>query len=179
MRRAAALVLAAVLCGCGVQPQDDAEQVPAEQLPTELRAGPSADGTSTEVDVYLVEQGRLVRHAQPAAGDDPVSALRSLLAAPAPQATRRTAVPAGTRVVSVSVDGDLAAVALSGEFGDVRGRDQLLAVAQVVWTLTESGELRRVQLSVAGRELPLPVDSGAAVDGPVTRAQYASVGPQS
>ena len=37
MSRAAVLVVVALLCGCGVQAQEDAEPVPVEQLPAELR----------------------------------------------------------------------------------------------------------------------------------------------
>ena len=178
-RRAALAVALVVVCttACGVQPQDDAEPVPTHLLPADVAAPTSAPSSPATVDVYLVEQGRLVRHAQPGAGDDGLSALRSLLSAAAPQGTRRTAVPAGTSLLSASADGDLVVLDLSGEFGEVRGRDQLLAVAQVVWTVTERPPLRRVRLTVEGRELPLPVDTGAAASGPVTRDDYASVGP--
>ena len=174
---AAALVVTHATA-CGVQPQDDVEPVPAHLLPTEVRPRTPAPPAAATVDVYLVESGRLVRHTQPGSGEGPVPALRSLLSAPAPQGTRRTAVPAGTSLRSASQEGDLVSLDLSGAFGDVRGRDQLLAVAQVVWTVTGQPPVRRVRLTVDGRELPLPVDTGAASSGPVTREDYASVAPR-
>lgn len=50
MRRVAAVLLLAALCACGVQPQDDAEPVPAEQLPPELRTGPAPVDSGAAVE---------------------------------------------------------------------------------------------------------------------------------
>jgi spore germination protein GerM len=77
----------------------------------------------------------------------------------------------------VQVAGDLVAVDLSARFADVRGRDQLLAVAQVVYSLTERPPLRRVRLTVEGRALPVPTDSGPAESPFVVRADFLSVAP--
>ena len=184
MRASAGLALACVvLSACGVQAQDTAERLPPEVLPQELRqsaepaAAPSAAPASTTVPVYLIDGGRLVRREQPAAARTVEQALALLTTAPQEQGARRSAVPPGTVVERLDVRGDVLVVHLSARFAQVRGRDQVLAVAQVVWTATEFPPVRQVELRVDGRSLDPPGEQGAVSAGPVSREDYASVGP--
>jgi spore germination protein GerM len=184
MSAARGLALALVtLCGCGVQAQDGPERLPPELLPPELRrsAEPTASSLSspvaTTVPVYLVEDGRLVRQEQPAQGRTVEQALVRLMTAADAQGRRRSAVPPGTVVQRLDVRGQVLVVELSAPFAQVRGRDQVLAVAQVVWTATEFPAVRRVDVRVEGRRIDLPVERGAVSAGPASREDYRSVGP--
>lgn len=169
-----------VLTGCGVRGQDGPEPLPADVLPSELR--PSADASAAPsaamtVPVYLVEAGRLVREERPARRRTVEEALASLLTAGEAQDAQRSAVPPGTVVERLSVRGELLSLHLNAHFTQVRGRDQLLAVAQLVWTATEFPPVRSVDLLVDGRRIELPVEQGAVSAGPAERADYRSVGP--
>ena len=180
------VVLAAaclVLSACGVRSQGGPERLPAEVLPSELRPsaaaspGPSAGPGSTSVPVYLVEDGRLVRQDQPARRRAVQDALDALLTAGAAQGSRWSAVPPGTVVVRSTLRGGRLSLELSPQFAEVRGPDQLLAVAQVVWTATEFPPVRQVDVLVHGRRIELPVEQGEVSSGPAKRTDYWSVRP--
>jgi len=175
-------VLLALACvaGCGVRRQDEPRQVPAAEVPAELAATPgaAAPGQAARVVVYLVEGDRLVRQEAPAARRDVSQALLSLLTAPDPPGPRRSAVPAGTALRRLRMDGDALTVDLSAPFAQARGQDQLLAVAQLVWTATEFAAVRRLALFVDGEALAVPGQGGAVESGPTTRADYRTVGPR-
>ena len=175
-------LVCAVLSACGVRGQDGPELLPPDVLPSELRPSaaastPSSTPTATTVRVYLVEGGRLVRQERPARRRTVEDALASLLAAGEARGARRSAVPPGTVVERVSRRGELLSVELSAQFGQVRGRDQLLAVAQIVWTATEFPPVRQVDVLVDGRRIELPVEQGEVSSGPAGRDDYRSVTP--
>jgi spore germination protein GerM len=176
VRRAVVVLLAAALAGagasaCGVRLQDAPVPVPADQRPA-LTTGAAVPPQPADAVVYLVDDGRLVPQDVPAASDDVEGALRALLAASRPQGQRRSAVPPGTQLLSVQRDGDLVVVDLDERFAQVRGRDQVLAAAQVVLTATERPPARRVVIRVVGEVVAVPVEDGTAVDRPVTRSDF-------
>jgi spore germination protein GerM len=181
---APALALTCVLLtACGVRSQDGPEQLPPDVLPSELQpfaaasTGPSTSPTTTTVPVYLVEDGRLVRVDRPARRRTVQDALGALLTAGEARGSQRSAVPPGTVVERLSRRHDLLSIELSVQFEQVRGRDQVLAVAQVVWTATEFPPVRQVDLLVDGRRIELPVQQGEVSSGPAQREDYRSVGP--
>ena len=180
---AVVLLAFAVLSACGVRSQDGPEGLPPEVLPSELRpseasTAPDATPTPTTVPVYLVEDGRLVRLEQPARRRAVQDALTALLSAGEAQGSRRSAVPPGTVVERLTVRGERLSLELSAQFAEVRGRDQLLAVAQVVWTATEFPPVREVDVLVDGRPIELPIEQGEVSAGPAQRADYWSVRPR-
>lgn len=183
MRSLAAPVLVCVLLsGCGVRGQDGPERLPPGVVPSALRS-PAASSTltptPTTVSIYLVEDGRLVRQEQPASRRAVQDALAALLSAGASQGSRRSAVPPGTAVERLVLRGERLSLDLSEQFGEVRGQDQLLAVAQVVWTATELPPVREVDVRVGGRRIELPVEQGEVSSGPAQRRDYWSVRPAS
>lgn len=172
-------LVVACLTACGVTPQDEAQVVPAAELPPELAESPgsAARPAGARVAVYLVEGERLVRQQAPAARRDVAQAVLSLLSSQDPPGPRRSAVPAGTSVMRLQAEGDVLTVDLSEHFAQARGQDQVLAVAQLVWTATEFPAVRRVTLLVDGIELDVPGTAGAVSSGPARRDHYRSVGP--
>ncbi len=59
----------------------------------------------------------------------------------------------------------------------VVGPDQTLAIAQVVYTLTQQPGVTGVTFEIAGKAIEVPTTAGAQVPGPVTRADYAPEAP--
>jgi spore germination protein GerM len=70
----------------------------------------------------------------------------------------------------------VATVSVTPGFPGLSGGNQLLAVAQVVWTLTELPTVTAVRFSVDGTPVEIPTDDGLT-DRPVDRDDYRSVKP--
>jgi spore germination protein GerM len=115
-------------------------------------------------------------------------------------ATREVAVPASlTQIVGALLAGPTATesatgiqsflnrtgvqVALAGSTGvatvdfttnpiQVVGPDQTLAIAQVVYTLTQQPGVTGVMFEIGGKSIEVPTAAGAQVPGPVTRADF-------
>lgn len=128
--------------------------------------------------MYLVRRGgRLAVSTAPAEQSTPRSAMDALLAVSAPQGELRNAVPPGTLVRSAELQNGVLSIDMTEQFGLVRGKDQVLALAQIVWTVTEYPEVQRVRVGVEGRYVPVPTDGETTTTDPVGRESYRSVGP--
>lgn len=165
---------------CGVGPQES----PVVLTPAELPAGlqPDAQATTTsvvqtaEVDVWFVREDRLarVRHEV----EPPVVAevaLAELLSGPdAEEQDRRlrSAIPDAQVVDGVTVSRGVASVAIGAGFADIPANDQLLAVAQVVLTLTDLRGVGRVVFILADSPVAVPLPSGESTDEAVSRDDY-------
>lgn len=180
-----AVVLSCLFCSCGVRPQEHPD--PVESRPTVGRtAGDSSitpsEGTTdaaTAGVVYLIRSGRLTPVRRN--GRNPQSLLTQLLAGPTTSelaAGLGSAIPATGNAMTVALDGSVARVQLPAEFSRLDGAQQALAVAQLVYTLTEEGlRVSAVRLMRGARELPAPTATGQLVSRPVTRDDYGSVSP--
>ncbi|MGY2004757.1 GerMN domain-containing protein [Blastococcus sp. SYSU DS1024] len=179
MRVLAVLLCAlVVLTGCGVDPQSQPEHiaVPAATLDT---PAPPRDGDGPEVVVFFVRGARL--EPVPRASRT-VTAERALdLLAIGPTRAEvvgglRTAVAPQSIVADEGLPGGITAVSVTGEFAGITGGNQLLAVAQVVWTLTELPGTDRVRFLVDGAPVEVPTDDGLT-DGAVGREQFRAAAP--
>jgi spore germination protein GerM len=178
MRVLAALLCAlTVLAGCGVEPQARPEPltIPA---PQSSQPGQRAE-TGQSLRVYLVRGTGLVPVERAVDDVTPSAALAALIDGP----TRvevigglRTALAPQQLSVDEGLPGGLTSVAVSREFTDITGGNQLLAVAQVVWTLTELPGTTEVRFLVEGVPVEVPTDTGLT-DQPVARDNFASVAP--
>jgi spore germination protein GerM len=185
-RRARAWLAAGLLCllaGCGVPADPAPRSIPAKEVPfgllgTTTTATTRPPATTTAV-VFLVDGDRLtpVRREVPAPAT-PAAVLAALATGPTPAeaaaglrsdlvtgAALRT-MAAGT--VTVQLDRDFVAAGLRG---------QVLALAQLVYTITELPGIGGVRFTVDGQPTEIPTASGPAKTGIATRADYAAVGP--
>jgi hypothetical protein len=84
-----------------------------------------------------------------------------------------TAIPDGTRLLGIDIDGRTATVDLSGEFASGGGSYSVLArLAQVVYTLTQFSTVDRVLFELDGEPVTTFSSEGVILDGPVNRADY-------
>lgn len=134
--------------------QPDQHLVPAE------RAVPTAFTLRTVVDALLTGPTNVERtEGYHSALSSAVRLLRTKPAKPTPSTT------------TVTLDFNQA-------FGQISGTQQVLAVAQVVYTVTaELGAQVGVQFQIDGADIDVPTDTGAESSGPVLRKQYQSVAP--
>lgn len=173
-----------VLAGCGVPIDAHPQAISRNRIPYGLLSGPPATprgpapGAETaSVQVFFVDNGHLraaTRRLRSPLGLPEV--LTALLAGPTrPEVAAGLSSALGSRISlqGAAVVAGTAHLELSGTLG----QDRLVAVAQLVYTSTEVRGVRAVSLSVDGKPVVVTSANGAAVAGPFTRADFASVGP--
>ncbi|HEX7166455.1 MAG TPA: GerMN domain-containing protein [Acidimicrobiales bacterium] len=186
MRRALLVATGlAVLSSCAVSTQDGAEVADGDAVPFALldrNAPPVVPTTAAEMegeDVQLcfVREGRLVpvgvRLATPV---DPEEALAALASPPEDAAPAlRTALADPLVVRDITVGAGVARVDLALSINELGGDDQLLAVAQIVCTLTARPGVGQVSFAVEGTPVEVPRGDGSLVSQPVSRDDYAAL----
>lgn len=128
------------------------------------------------VSLYLVDEGVIV----PVTRDlpepvDEVAVLESLLDGttdPEERRGLRTSIPVGTRVLDAERNGSTVRLDLSSDFAAVGGEEELLAVAQVVLSVTAVEEVDSVVFELEGVQTDVPLPGGVLTAEPVTGSQY-------
>jgi hypothetical protein len=185
------LAALAVVTGCGIPDDDGATLARPADVPFDLLAeipettsstspGPSGAST-TKTNIFLVQGERLapVERTVPA----PPSAdtvLETLVRGP----TRtegslglRSALVGDDVVRSGAVSGGIATVDLGAGFNDIVGRDQIMALAQIVSTVTSLPGVGRVRFTLAGQPVGVPRGDGATTTETVSIDDYATLAP--
>lgn len=185
----AALVvgLAAVTIGaCGVRNQSSAQPVGADDVPFQLldeNTGVEPDGQTGDEDafVYLARGGGLISTVRalgpPVTLTDLLGALRRGPTEVEAAAGIRTALPEQQAASSVRRAGGLATVELTSAFIELPTGDQVLALAQIVYTFTGRPGVGQVQFAVGGEPAEIPRPDGTLTSNPVSRDDYAALGP--
>jgi hypothetical protein len=181
--RLAAIVATAALLTVACRPEG-VTVVPESELPGDVYGSlpPTPDVEEeipTEGRVYLVRNDHLratTETLQPAAASSVQEALMVALLSSAPEPGRALSseIPEGTRLRGIEVDGTIATVDFSSEFGRGTGQSLALRLAQVVYTLTEEPtNVIGVRLAIDG--FPEPV---AEPDRPANRGDFREFAPQ-
>ena len=186
-----------LLASCGIPEDGKPREISREALPPEL-IDPTSTGSSVPGDaeqrlvtVYLVQGDD--------SGGDALVPVRRLVAAPSdesdlprvvaeaviaasPEELGRAdlvnALPSDVQVRSASVGDDGVLDLDLTNLGNVESALQRLAVAQLVFALTEltSPEVRAIRFSVDGKEVAVPLEGRVAPAGmPVSRADEVSL----
>jgi hypothetical protein len=182
------LLLATVVAGCGIPPDDHATLAQPGSVPYDLLGdGPPATAipqvsTLTEkATIFLVQGERLapVQRELPA----PVSVdsvLEALAAGPTTtevQLGLRTALLTSDLMRSGGVTGGIATVDLGQPFTEITGRDQIVALAQIVSTVTGLPGVGRVRFTFDGQPVGILRGDGAVTTETVSRDDYATLAP--
>jgi hypothetical protein len=183
---ATALVLAGSLAACGIpadsQPQALARKdVPFDLLaPSTTLAAPGTPGARVPINVYLVGITGLVPVSRGIKAPATLSeALSALLAGPTDvEVTNglRTAVSGQTTLSAGPVGFGVGTIDLGAAFGQVGGQEQILAVAQLVFTATTVPGIVKVQFTLGGRPVEVPAGDGTLTQGPLGRSDFPSLG---
>lgn len=144
---------------------------------------PSTAPAQTTVSLYFLRDEKLgvaerrVKHTTMPA----TAAMKALLAGPAAteqDAGLGTAIPAGTRLLGLSIAEGTARVDLSSEFAAGGGSLSMTArVAQVVYTLTRFPTVRAVEVLVDGEPVEALGGEGIVLDGAQRRADWRDLEP--
>lgn len=173
-----ATALAMLLSGCGLGPQDEPEGL---DVRPRTRDGGSATPTDarTTTEVYFIRGDRLAPVPRPVPQIDEDIALRLLIAGPTMAEAAsdiRTALSPQPLAVAGYRDPGTVYVTATPALTRISGSNQLLALGQLVWTLTEVPGITAVRIVVEGRPIEVPTDTGLS-RAPVDREDYTSVSP--
>jgi spore germination protein GerM len=179
----ATILLLVTVAGCGIQPQDAAAVIDDEDVPFELLDSdaepvirPPVDGDQPGSLCYIADAGRIVVIEQRL--DEPVTltdAVAALATPPDSQSALRTAIGDADFVRSVDSTGGIARVDLGDRMSTLGGDDQLLAVAQLVCTLTHRPGIGQVSFTLDGSPIDVPHPDGSLVSEPLSRDDYATL----
>ncbi|HEX6300556.1 MAG TPA: GerMN domain-containing protein [Acidimicrobiia bacterium] len=178
MRRLRFVFLAAVVAGCGI-PLDSAPEAVELEAVAVADAGGPIPGDLAAVSMYLVREASLVNVTRdlpaPPTLEIVFDSLFGPVTEPEQRSGLRTAIPRATEILAVDDDGATLQVNLSREFAAVGGDEEVLAVAQIVMTVTRIEGIELVAFKLEGVPTDVPVANGALSDDPVGAEDYASL----
>lgn len=134
--------------------------------------------TSVSLEVWFLQGEQLVRQTRSHEATRLVAtaAMKALLAGPSPAelaAGLRTSVPAGTKLLGISIKKGVATVDLTSQYQSGGGSLSMKArLAQVVYTLTQFPTVRAVLFHLDGEPVNVFSGEGIVLDHPVGRADY-------
>ncbi|HTX62547.1 MAG TPA: GerMN domain-containing protein [Acidimicrobiales bacterium] len=192
-RRPQLLVLAAVVAGglalgaCGIPTQPSATPVSKSQSqlhlpPAKPPVSPCTKSGCVSVDVYFVTRSA---HLSPVGRVVPRDAklatvIRSLLGGPTTQEIAggiTTVLGSGIQLLGATTTSATKAATLdfNGDFGTLSGTQEVLGVAQVVYTVSGFMPGAAVTFEIEGVPIEVPVETGLLVATGVHESQYASL----
>jgi spore germination protein GerM len=186
MKRTAALVISALLlAGCGIGAEHSSHVIDPHSVPSGLMAPASTTtdvpAPTANVVIYLEGQQHLVVANR--AVSAPASARAALFALAQGVTSAESAqglvspISTATPISLGSVESRTAVVNLPSSFASLGGQDQIIAVAQIVYTLSLFPEISRVSVRVGGKPAQVPTQTGRLSAGPLTRADYSNLAP--
>jgi spore germination protein GerM len=176
-----------LLAGCGVPTDDKPQVIDGNDVPFQLLA-PTTESTTTtvlpsgsaglaRVVVYLADtDGHLAAaRREVEAPVTPAKVVRALLQGPTPDEASKlhTAITSETKLLDVDGPTDgLVTVDLSAHLLDITGRQQILALGQVVYTLTSLPDVTRVLFRFDGEAVEVPNGDGTLTAEPLGKLSY-------
>jgi hypothetical protein len=181
-RRALVAVAATALwatTSCGVPTDSDAVRIAAEDVPfglvdTAASSVPSTNDVAPDVDVELfyVSGEELVAVAGRAPSPlTPSGMVGSLLSTTAPGSSVRSVLEPDD-IVSVAVDDGTVVIDLDQTLLELPTNEQVLAVGQLVLTLTGLDGVTSVAFVSGGEPVAVPLPDGTAASDPVGRESF-------
>lgn len=185
--RVAAVAILVLLAGCGVSTSDelstaDVDDVPYDLLTPEVPTSTTtteARQETTRAAVWFVAGGAIVPlfRTVPAPADLD-GLLEALLAGPTEGEARlsaRSSIPAEIDRITARVEARAAVIELPVGFADAAAREQLLGLAQLVYTATELAAVDMVRFEIDGLQVAVPRADGSVTDQGVRRVDYAAL----
>lgn len=179
-----ALLAAWALAACGVTSQDTATRIDPDDVPFGLLDDQPTTTVVTAgktTTVYLLSEDRLIPVERSVASDASLGdLLRQVTAGPTEVEQTlgiTSAVPSGS-VASVDASRGIAEVDLASSFGDIRSGDQILALGQIVYTLTGQPGIGGVRFTVEGEDVTVPLSDGRPSDEALSRDDFKAIAPE-
>jgi spore germination protein GerM len=189
-----AVVVVAVLAaswlgaGCGVPTDRGVEVADPESVPfgllepdPETNVAPDPRAASA-IDVFFFHAGeqRLIPVTRRVDSGDTATVIQELEAGPSAAESSlglQSSLIDVEVVDGVSVEGGVATVDLLASFTDLSGAEQLTAVAQLVFSLTDRPGVDRVAFTLDGEAVEVRRADGTSTSEPLDRDDFASMAP--
>ncbi len=176
----AAAAAALLAGGCGVTTQGHPRSITDDRLQSlqasSLPEPPATRPGAVAFTLYLIGGERLRAVPRAVVGPvRPADRLDALRAGPTAQEAAtglRSAVDQQATVHVSRVEGTVATVDLPPELADLLGSDQTVALAQIVYSLTDDPALDAVAFTVNGAPASTPVQDGTLIGRPVGRGDF-------
>jgi spore germination protein GerM len=185
--RVAAIAIVVVLAGCGVSSRDELSTADADEVPYDLLAPEVPTSTSTteprretaRAAVWFVAGGSIVPLFRDVPGPaDLEGLLAALVAGPTEGEARlgaRSSIAADAGGITARIDRRTAVIELPAGFASAAPREQLLGLAQLVYTATELASVDTVRFDIGGAQVAVPRADGSVTDEPLRRIDYQSL----
>lgn len=182
--------LVAVTASCGVAVDDgvevaDPDDVPFGLLePNRVPIAAPGPGPTTAVVLYLTatDHERLVpitRRVDSAGIETIIDELQTGPSATESSLGLQSALSDVDAVTGVEITGTTAIVDLGDSFTELSGADQLTAIAQLIFTLTERPAIEQVAITVEGEPVEVPRGDGTLTRDALDRSDYEPLAPPS
>lgn len=181
------VAVVSVLVGCGVATSDNVEIVEPADVPFGLLepdrvpvALQPADGTIVQLYFFDPDSAALVPVTREVSGGAIEAVTAALESGPTASESflgLQSALTDIAAIDGVAVEGSTAVVDLNDSFNTLGGSDQIIAIAQLVFTVTERPALDRLVVRVDGENVEVPRADGTLTSDPLTRADYTSFSP--
>lgn len=186
-RRVVAMcLLLTALHGCGIPVEDRARPLAGREVPSSLpnRVAPPTsrlgDPSLALAELFFVRDSRLapVRREAPATPsvEDTLAALMRGPTSMERSDGLRTALVGPVQLAGLEAPG-VPVVDVAESFAQIEGEEEILALAQLVFTLTGVPEVDGVAFALSGRVVEVPTGDGTLKSGPLSRQDFAAVAP--
>ncbi|HAP76174.1 MAG TPA: hypothetical protein DCR14_08840 [Acidimicrobiaceae bacterium] len=165
-----------VLAACGFPTETEPVGVEMDEL-----TSPTSETTPPEVPIDIVtvwfaRDGELAATTRevptPVLPDAVVAALGAGVTDDEAESGLRSAIPSASMLLTASAARGTVTVQLSSAFAEIPVGDQSLALAQVVFTLTELRGVGRVRFQIDGEPIAVPLPDGTSTEDSVSRDDF-------
>jgi spore germination protein GerM len=180
-----AVVAGLLLVGCGIAPTASPTTVAPRSVPYGLLAPPTTTTTPAEpsdnVTIYLMGESRLVTVNRAVVA--PASIARALAALGRGPTTEEVAegldspISTVTPITFRSLNGSTATVGLPASFAQLGGQEEIVAAAQLVFTVTAFPGVEKVSVLIGGKPATIPTGGGSLSSGALSRSDYGALAP--
>jgi germination protein M len=170
-------VLGFAAAGCGSEEAVSLGK-PAQTSSTSATESTGSVPTSVSLEVWFLKGEQLVRERRThqATRQVATAAIQALLVGPSPaelESGLRSAIPAGTKLLGISIKNGVATVDLTSQYQSGGGSLAMKArLTQVVYTLTQFPTVRAVLFHLDGEPVNVFSGEGIVLDHPVGRKDY-------
>ena len=171
-------ILGFVVAGCGSEKAVSLGPAGGKTGTTAATEPTGSVPTSVSLEVWFLDGEQLVRQTRSREATRLVAtaAMKALLAGPSPSELASglaTSVPAGTKLLGISIKKGVATVDLTSQYQSGGGSLSMKArLAQVVYTLTQFPTVRAVLFHLDGEPVNVFSGEGIVLDHPVGRKDY-------
>jgi hypothetical protein len=179
-----AALLAIVLTSCSINPEGSPRDIAVRDRRDVSSDFTQAAGAATGAGrIYLLSpevlgQPRTLQSVARDVGDNPANAIAALFEGPNAaelQAMLRSAIPPGTRLLDVGLDGSDLIVNVSNDLQQLTGEALIDGVAQIVLTASEITGVASVTITIDGVAQQWPAGSGELQSVPLTRYDFPGI----